>query len=306
MQTAGSNWQTALEKKYATRVLRPDRLGDVRQTGFVWCERPGALVLAVNRMYFGRAVKNQNVVAIVAPESALLSDTGGKGVIISPQAHELFLWIHNQAIHGTAALSPLHIHSSAQIEDSARIGDGVTVDEDVRIGHHVAINGPARIGRGTVIEAGVVIGGDGLYAKRVDKKLTHIKHFGGVLIGRDCYIHSGAVITRAVNYSESTEIGDSVHIGIQANVGHDVSIGNESVLSSHVVIAGRARVGVDVWIGASASISNMVNIGDRARVNIGSVCLHDVPPDAEVSGNFARNHQDVMRKYLTERRNARR
>lgn len=305
MSTQDSAWWATLDTHFnIDRILNPERLKDARKTGFAWCSHPGAVVVAVNRMYFERAMKNPNVAVIVAPESAV-SEGAGQAVIVSAQAHELFLYVHNLAIHGPEqALPAAQIHETAVIAESARIGAGVQIGENARVGEQVTIQGPAEIGAGTVVDPGVVIGCEGLFAKRISGKLRHVRHFGGVRIGRDCFIHSGAIVVRSANYGEFTELADAVHIGIHTNVGHDVVVGPESVVSSHVVIAGRARLGANVWLGASATISNMVNVGDDARVNIGAVCLRDVAAGAEVSGNFALEHRRVMRKYLAEMRDA--
>jgi len=287
-----------------TEMVNPGRLTEARLTAFTWSEQPGTVCLAVNKKYFKQAAKNGNIVAIICPQTAIDLPPDRKALIVAEKAAELFYLLHNLAIHRPQPLPPAQIAPTAVVSDSARIGAGVVIGESVVIGHHVAIHGPTVIGTGTIIDSGVVIGCSGLFPKHIDGKLTQVAHYGGVRIGRSCYIHSGVVIVRSANYGECTTLGDSVHIGVHSNIGHDSQIQDETVISSHAVIAGRARIGRKVWIGASVAVSNMVSVGDGARVNIGAVCLYDVPAGAEVSGNFALDHKDVMRKYLVERRDA--
>ena len=287
-----------------TEIVNPERLAEARLTAFTWSEQPGTVCLAVNKKYFKQAAANANVAVIVCPQAAMETPPAGKALIVAEKAAELFYFTHNLAIHRPQPLPPAQIAPTAVVSDSARLDAGVVIGAEVVIGHHVAIHGPTVIGAGTVIDSGVVIGCSGLFPKYIDGKLTQVAHYGGVRIGRSCYIHSGAVIVRSANYGESTTLGDSVHIGVHSNIGHDSSIQDETVISSHAVIAGRARIGKKVWIGASVAVSNMVSVGDGARVNIGAVCLYDVAAGAEVSGNFALDHKDVMRKYLVERRDA--
>jgi UDP-3-O-[3-hydroxymyristoyl] glucosamine N-acyltransferase len=188
------------------------------------------------------------------------------------------------------------------LDPSAVLRGDVSIGAGSSIGPRVVLDGPVRIGVNVRIEAGTVIGCDGLYAKRVAGKRLHIPHFGGVDIGDEACIHAGAVLVRSAVRGEATRIGRGAHIGVMCNIGHDVEVGDEATVSSNVVVAGRARIGARAWVGASATISNMVRIGDGAEVRIGAVVIQDVPDGGDVSGNFARGHAGNMKRYLKELR----
>lgn len=284
-------------------IRTPEHLSRAQQTGFVWTTQPGTVCLAMNRRYVKQALDNDQVCAIIATPEAMARDSAlGKTVILSAKADELYHYLHAEQ---TAPLvtQPSVLPTTARIDESAILRGDVIVEDDVVIGPHVTISGPARIGRGTQIEAGAIIGCDGLYAKVVRGRKLHLPHFGGVDIGEYTHIHAGAVLVRSAIRGESTLIGDRVHIGVMTNIGHDAQIDADATLSSNCVIAGRARIGKRAWIGASVSVSNMIRVGDDAHVHIGAVVVRDVPADAKVSGNFAVPHAKTVTRLMRDLRN---
>jgi UDP-3-O-[3-hydroxymyristoyl] glucosamine N-acyltransferase len=273
---------------------------DARQTGFVWTRRQGIVCLAANRQYLAHACANDDVRVIIAPPTtAAEAKPEGKALIACERAEELYLYLHMMQQAETGSLTP-EIDSSARIDNSAVLRGDVRVGPHVSIGPHASVCGPVRIARDTCIEAGAIVGCEGLYAKEVRGRRQHIPHFGGVDIGASVFIHAGAVIARSAIHGEATLIGQAAHIGIAANIGHDAVIGEAATLSSHCVIAGRAHIGARAWIGASATVSNAVRIGNEARVRLGAVVIRNVPDGADVSGNFAEPHAGHMRRFLKE------
>jgi UDP-3-O-[3-hydroxymyristoyl] glucosamine N-acyltransferase len=273
-------------------------LDEARQTGFAWTRQPGVVCLAMNRDYFAQAAANPCACAIIAPAAAVGNEAPqGKALIIGDRAEELYLHLH-------AAQLPDHdgdlpeIDDSASVDTTAVLRGCVRIEAGVRIGPRAVISGPAIVRNGAHIDAGAIVGCEGLYAKTVRGTRVHMPHFGGVEIGERAYIHAGAVIARSAIRGEVTRIGNDAHIGVMANVGHDAEIGEAATLSSHCVIAGRARIGAHAWVGASATISNAVRVGDHARVRLGAVVVRDVPERGDVSGNFAVEHARTLRHYL--------
>jgi UDP-3-O-[3-hydroxymyristoyl] glucosamine N-acyltransferase len=284
------------------RVTRPESLRAARQTGFVWTRQRGVVCLAANRHYLSLARANPDAAVVITSESVSGQEPAPATpcLVVCDRPDELYLWLHlnQQASAGTA--SP-QVDESATVDASAILHGDVRIGAGAWIGPRVVITGPAVLGPGVHVEAGAIIGCDGLYAKDVAGRRRHIPHYGGVAIGGDAFIHAGAVIVRSAIAGEVTSVGQETHVGVMANVGHDVQIGPRTTISSNVVIAGRARVGADVWIGASATLSNAVSVGDRAKIRIGSVVVRDVAADTDVSsGNFAIDHAQAMRAYTRE------
>lgn len=281
-------------------IRYPEALVNARQTGFVWTRQPGLVCLAMNRQYFARARDNDCVSVIIAPPATTSREVApGKTVITCSRAEELYLYLHS-AQQPDPVIDTLDIHRSAVIDASVMLRGRVRIEADVHVGPRVVISGPATIRRKTHIEAGAIIGCEGLYAKKILGERQHIQHFGGVYVGESVFIHAGAIVVRSAIRGENTQIGATANIGIMADVGHDSVIGEGAILSSHCVIAGRAHIGKYAWIGASATVSNAIRIGDEARVRLGAVVIRDVPAGGDVSGNFAGDHTHTMRRYLKE------
>lgn len=298
--------KTATPAFRVTSIREPSHLETCRRTAFAWTQIPGSVCLAMNWKYFRTALDNPNIQAIVAPDSAIIPENQyGKSIIESPKADELFYYLHNQAIHTEQAggtLPAAGIAPTARVSPRAIIGKNVVIGEDVVIHDGCIVLDNSEIGAGSVLYENVTIGTEGFFSKVIQGVKTHIRHYGGVRIGRNCIIHAGSNISRSANAFESTTLGDHVHIGIHSNVGHDSVIADHCDLSAKVCIAGRARLGRHCWIGASVVISNAVSIGERASVMIGSVVIDDVPDGETVSGNFAEKHGPRLKSYLKSRR----
>lgn len=282
-------------------VRNPAHLEAARQTGFVWTARPGVVCLAMTREYLRTAIQNPCVVAIVVPPALASGPVGDdKALVVAGKPDELYHHLHlSQCMDGEGGS---RVDETAVIDPSALLAGQVSIGARVRIGPRVIVNGPVVIGDDVQIDAGAIIGCDGLYAKVVRGSRQHILHFGGVEIGENAYIHAGATIVRSAIRNEATCIAGGSHIGPGSVVGHDVQVGRDATISSNAVIAGRARVGARAWIGASATISNMVVIGEGAKVRLGAVVLQDVPENGDVSGNFALAHSKNMKSYLRANR----
>ena len=70
------------------------------------------------------------------------------------------------------------------------------------------------IGAGVRIEAGAILGCEGLYAKKIAGERIHIPHFGGVDVGDDAFIHAGAIVVRSAVRGEATRVGRRAHEAI--------------------------------------------------------------------------------------------
>ncbi len=148
------------------------------------------------------------------------------------------------------------VHPTSIVDDGAEIG------ADTKIWHFCHISAPCRIGPNCTIGQNVFV------AK-------------GVEIGRNVKIQNNVSVYEGVVLEDDVFCGPSM---VFTNVMHPrafVSRKNEYL---------ETRVKKGATIGANATIVCGVTIGRYAFVGAGAVVTHDVPDNAMVFGNPARQH----------------
>jgi len=177
---------------------------------------------------------------------------------------------------------------SAQISESARIGDGSILASNVVIGDHVQMGRDCVVAEGASIYHGVSLGDDvhvgpgSLIGSPVHaneqvsgtRLFADIPQIGALAIGNDVRIGAQSVINRGT--LSDTVLGDQIRIGDRVNIGHNVQIGNRVWIAASSIVCGSSQVGNDVSIGIGAVIKNKMKIGDGAMVGAGSVIMSNV------------------------------
>jgi sugar O-acyltransferase (sialic acid O-acetyltransferase NeuD family) len=115
-----------------------------------------------------------------------------------------------------------------------------------------------------------------------------------VQIKTKCEIGDGAILGKCVlqlnaTISVDTRIGDYVYLDSESSVGHDAVIGDYCHIGRDVFIGGGANIGKGVNIHAGAMIAQRVTVGSGAVIGMGAVVLRDVPDNALMVGNPAKN-----------------
>jgi UDP-3-O-[3-hydroxymyristoyl] glucosamine N-acyltransferase len=279
------------------------RDGEFDTLGHVDSAIKKTLVFCDNIRYLDKADNNTNVSAIITTLDLLSQISPNRAVLISVNPRSTFYKLHQLMLEkGQYSLNldcgigkNCSVHPSALVSPMTRIGNDVTISENVVIKDGVSI------GDNTYIDAGVIIGCEGLLYTKEGEKITFIRHAGGVQVGKNVTLLSQATIVRSVHPGFLTVIGDNSIIGISSNIGHDAQIGKNCSISSNCVIARKAKLGDGVWVGPSSAIREHVNIGPNSRIRLGSVVIEDVKANESVSGNFALNHPANLRNFVKKK-----
>jgi len=224
-----------------------------------------------------------------------------------------------------------HIHPSAVIDPSARIGSEVSIGACVVIGGKVEI-GPrvrvhanstiydnVRIGADSVIHSGVairensvlgervivhnnaVIGCDGFgYAKDEKRRWLKIPQTGRVVIEDDVEIGAGSTIDRA-SVGES-RIARGTKIDNLVQIGHSCTVGEDTLLCAQVGLAGSSHIGSRVILAGQAGVAGHNTIGDDVVLTARSATSHDVPAGKVISGIPAFDNREWLRSIAAFRR----
>ncbi|MBU0679416.1 MAG: acyl-ACP--UDP-N-acetylglucosamine O-acyltransferase [Verrucomicrobia bacterium] len=175
------------------------------------------------------------------------------------------------------------IHSTAVIEEGARIGKDVEIGPFVfidravelgdgcRVGPHAVIFHDTRIGANCRIHAGAVLGDDP----------QDVAYGGGqtyLQIGDNCIIRECVTIHRGTVEGSSTIIGNGCLFMACSHAAHNVKMGNRVILANGVLLAGHVEVGDGVFMSGNVGVHQFCRIGRLAMLGGNGSISKDVPP----------------------------
>jgi UDP-3-O-[3-hydroxymyristoyl] glucosamine N-acyltransferase len=269
-------------------------------------------------------------VLILPPIPALVDQANQRGIawLTTPQPRLAFA----QALglfYQPYQPSP-HIHPSATIDPSVKLGEGVAISAQVVIGAGVEIGNQVCIHPHVVIYPGATIGERTvLHSHAVIHERSQI--------GPDCVVHSGAVIgaegfgfvptaegwykmpqSGVVVLEAGVEVGcnsaidrpsvGTTWIGTGTKIDNLVQIGHGCQIGPHCVIAGQAGLAGRVELGSRVVLAGQVGVVDQVKIGAGAVVLaqsgvpHDVEPGAMVCGSPALPNKQFIKAITIFRR----
>jgi UDP-3-O-[3-hydroxymyristoyl] glucosamine N-acyltransferase len=178
------------------------------------------------------------------------------------------------------------IDSTSVIDKHARIHPNVfigphcyigkcQIDEGTVIHGHVHIYSGVKIGKRVIINAGTVIGTEGMsFATNERGEREFFPHLHGVIIEDDVWIGANASITRGV--LRDTIIGQGTKIGAYCNIGHHTTIGKHCLIIVNTVTGGGCNIGDYTQISLGVCIRDRVTIGSNTIIGMGSVVTKDI------------------------------
>ncbi|MBS1140706.1 MAG: UDP-3-O-[3-hydroxymyristoyl] glucosamine N-acyltransferase [Proteobacteria bacterium] len=194
------------------------------------------------------------------------------------------------------------VHTSAVVEspvpDSVAIGPNVCIGKDVTLGENVVINAGCviddgvsigagtllhanvtvyygcNIGRQCIIHSGAVIGSDGFGFAPEGQSWIKIPQIGKVVIGDDVEIGANTAIDRGA--LEDTVIGDGCKLDNQVHVAHNCRIGANSVLAGCTGVAGSTVFGEHCIVGGAGMISGHLNIAAGTTISGGTTVMKSI------------------------------
>jgi UDP-N-acetylglucosamine acyltransferase len=188
------------------------------------------------------------------------------------------------------------IHSTAIIDSSARLAEGVEVGPysvigadveigaDTVIGPHVVIKGPTKIGKENRILQFSSIGEDP-QDKKYNGEPTTLEIGDRNLIREFCTVNRGTV--QDIGY---TRIGSDNWIMAYVHIAHDCVIGNNTIFANAASLAGHVVIEDYVILGGFTTVHQFCVMGRHSFTGMNSVVLKDVPPYVMASGSPAQPH----------------
>jgi len=222
------------------------------------------------------------------------------------------------------------VHTSAIVDESAEIGDNVSIGPCACIGRNVSIGTGSVVGAGCsiadnvaignnsridpnvviyrncvignncIIQANTVIGACGFGYSLIDGQHKLVPHNGGVII-EDCVeIGANSTVDRAK--FGNTTIGAGTKIDNFVMVAHNVIIGRCCLLAGRSAIAGSSVLGDGVVLAGDGGVGDNCTLGDGVVVTTRATALGDIKAGVTVSGTPGRDMKDHMRQLVHVKR----
>lgn len=211
-------------------------------------------------------------------------------IVMAQIATQFFLKKHEPGIHPTAV-----INEEAIIDVSATIGAGCVLGK-CKIGRNtvlmpnVVIYDDVSIGDDCLIQAGAVIGTDGLGCSRDDVgRLTKFPHLGGVQIGNRVEIGANCQIAKGA-FSD-TLIEDGCKINGLCFIAHNGHLEENVWITGDTMLCGSVHVKKNTTIFSNVIVREQRQIGEKVIVGMGSVVTKNIPDGETWVGSPAHKHE---------------
>jgi UDP-3-O-[3-hydroxymyristoyl] glucosamine N-acyltransferase len=226
-------------------------------------------------------------------------------------------------LHPDAPPAP-GVHSTAMVDPTAELGEGVhvgplaVIGARVRLGARSVVHAQAvlyadvvvgrdclihsgvqvregcRLGDRVVLQNGAVVGADGFGFARDEQGRYHkIPQRGIVVLEDDVEVGALCAIDRAA--LDETRVGRGTKIDNLVQVGHSVTIGSDCVLAGQVGIAGSTRIGSRVTLAGQVGVVGHINIADDVIVTAQTGVPGDVPAGKVISGSPALDNREWLK-----------
>ena len=192
------------------------------------------------------------------------------------------------------------IGDRSSIGENAVVGEGAELGVDCRIFPQVTIYDGVKLGDRVIVHAGAVLGADGFGYAAGPTGAEKIHHSAGLRLGNDVEIGANTAIDRGT--LSDTLIGERTKIDNHCQIGHNVVIGDDCLIAGKAGIGGSTVIGNRVVIGGYVKIADHLRVHDGARLAGGSGLTKDVPAGETWAGEPARPHRRFVRElYLLDR-----
>lgn len=223
----------------------------------------------------------------IAAQSKVLIQVKNPKIALALVADEFFLTKPSPGVHPTS-----FIHPEAVIAPTVYIGPNCSIGkccilDGTRIYPNVTIYDGVSVGKNVLIQAGAVIGTDGLGCERRDDgTLIKFSHLGGVTIGDNVEIGANCQIARGA--LSNTIIGHGCKINGLCFIAHNCILGENVWITGNSMLAGSVRVGANATIFSSVIVREQRVIGEGSTIGMGAVVTKDVPSGETWLGNPAK------------------
>lgn len=207
--------------------------------------------------------------------------------ILALIAENFFINKHIPGIHSSAI-----IDEDADIDPNAYIGPGCVIGKakigaDTKLIANVVVYDDVTIGERCLIQAGTIIGTDGLGCSRDNEgKLSKFPHIGGVIIGDNVEIGANSQIAKGS--LSDTIIENGCKLNGLCFIAHNCHLHENVWITGNSMLCGSVSVGKNTTIFSSVIIRDQRTIGEHVTIGMGAVVTKNVPDGETWIGNPAK------------------
>ena len=205
------------------------------------------------------------------------------------------------------------IHETAFVDESAKVGENVTIHPNAYVGPNAVIGDNCvlhpgakvmhrcEVGNECTLHAGVIVGSDGFgFAPQAALNYEKIPQIGNVILEDKVEIGANTTIDRAT--VGSTVIRKGVKLDNLVQIAHNVEVGENTVIAAQTGVAGSTKIGKNCMIGGQVGIIGHLKIGDGVMIAAQSGIGNDLPDGAIVQGSPAFEVSKYRRSYVSFRK----
>lgn len=188
-----------------------------------------------------------------------------------------------------------NIHSTAIVDPSAELGEGVEIGpytivgpnvvlgDRVKLFNHVSITGRTKIGEEVEVYDHAAIGRPPQVLGYKDSEESRVEIGPRTIMREFTNVHSGSPKSGGL-----TKVGADCLFMSYTHAAHDCHIGDKNVIANGTQIGGHVTTGEQVWMGGQVAVHQHVRIGKHAFVGGGAIVVNHVIPYGSVLGNQAK------------------
>ena len=259
--------------------------------------------------WINKRLKEKQCMAEKSPAKVLICDDSVVYSSVLESSGKILIIVDNprlcisKVIDGFFLIKPQPgIHGSATIDEEAEIGKNVHVGAGCVIGKakigdntvlmpNVVIYDNVTIGNSCLIQAGAIIGTDGLGCQREsDGTLVKFPHLGGVVVKDNVEIGANCQVAKGV--LSDTIIGKGCKINGLCFIAHNCVLEDNVWITGNTMLCGSVHVGKNTTIFSSVIIRDQVSIGEKVTIGMGAVVTKNVPDGETWFGAPAHKKED--------------
>lgn len=180
------------------------------------------------------------------------------------------------------------IGKHVKIGEGVQISAGCVIEKNVIIGDfthllpNVTIMSDCCIGQRCMIQAGVVIGGEGFGFAPHSNQWQRIPQIGRVLIGNDVSIGNNTTIDRGT--IEDTIIEDHCIIDNLVHIAHNVTISQGTAIAAQVGFAGGVKVGKNCVFAGQVGVAGHISLASGVSLMAKAGVTNSIKKQGSYSG----------------------